>query len=120
MKEVLNNEIAEKIKSKGWAKELIVADSAEPKSIEELRRYGIRKVVKAEKGKDSVNAGIQFLQQFKIIIHPSCTNAINEFSNYVWDKDKDGTMLNKPADEFNHLIDALRYSMERHRKYMRK
>ncbi|WP_249646266.1 terminase large subunit, partial [Lysinibacillus sp. D3C2_S12] len=74
-------------------KELIIADSAEPKSIDELKRLGIRRIVKAEKGKDSVNAGIQFLQQFKIIIHPSCANAINEFSNYVWVRDKDGRLL---------------------------
>lgn len=117
---LLNNEIAEHITSKGWAKEIIVADSAEPKSIDELRRNGIRRIVKAEKGADSINAGIQFLQQFKIIIHPSCTNAINEFSNYVWQRSKDGEMINKPADEFNHLIDALRYSVERYRKYIRK
>ncbi|NYV68143.1 PBSX family phage terminase large subunit [Bacillus sp. Gen3] len=117
---LLNNQIADKIKEKGWQKELIIADSAEPKSIAELKRLGIRRIAKAEKGKDSVNAGIQFLQQFKIIIHPSCTNAINEFSNYVWARDKDGQMLNKPADEFNHLIDALRYSVERYRNYLRK
>lgn len=117
---LLNNQIADRIKEKGWQKELIIADSAEPKSIDELKRLGIRRIVKAEKGKDSVNAGIQFLQQFKIIIHPSCANAINEFSNYVWARDKDGRLLNKPCDEFNHLIDALRYSVERYRKHLRK
>lgn len=113
---LLNNEIAKKITDKGWSKEVIIADSAEPKSIEELRRYGIRRIVKAEKGKDSINAGIQFLQQFKIYILPSCTNAVNEFSNYTWHKDKDGRTLNRPSDEFNHLIDALRYAVERYRK----
>lgn len=109
---LLNDQIADKIKDKGWQKELIIADAAEPKSIAELRKYGIKRIIKAEKGKDSINSGIQFLQQFKIFIHPSCTNAINEFSNYVWAKNKEGQMINKPADEFNHLIDALRYSME--------
>lgn len=109
---LLNDQIADKIKDKGWQKELIIADAAEPKSIAELRKYGIKRIIKAEKGKDSINSGIQFLQQFKIFIHPSCTNAINEFSNYVWARNKEGQMINKPADEFNHLIDALRYSME--------
>lgn len=118
-KGLLNNQIAEEIKKKGWQKEVIIADSSEPKSIAELQRHGIRRIAKAAKGKDSVNAGIQFLQQFKIFIHPSCTNAINEFSNYVWDRDKDGRMVNKPADEFNHLIDALRYSVEPIRKRLR-
>lgn len=118
-KGLLNNQIAEEIKAKGWQKEVIIADSSEPKSIAELQRHGIRRVAKAAKGKDSVNAGVQFLQQFKIFIHPSCTNAINEFSNYVWARDKDGRMVNKPADEFNHLIDALRYSVEPIRKRMR-
>ena len=111
-KGLLNNQIAEKLIAKGWAKEMFIADSAEPKSIEELRKHGIRKIYSAKKGPDSVKSGIQFLQQFKIIIHPSCTNAINEFSNYTWAKDKEGQPINKPADEFNHLIDALRYSME--------
>lgn len=118
-KSLLNNQIADEIKAKGWQKELIIADAAEPKSIAELKRLGIKRIVKADKGKDSVNSGIQFLQQFKIFIHPSCTNAINEFSNYVWARDKDGRMLNKPADEFNHLIDALRYSVEPIRKRVR-
>lgn len=118
-KGLLNNEIASKITEKGWSKEVIIADSAEPKSIDELRKYGIRRILKAEKGKDSVKAGIQFLQQFKIYILPSCSNAINEFSNYAWKIDKDGTKLNQPADEFNHLIDALRYSVERYRKKVR-
>jgi phage terminase large subunit len=118
-KGLLNNEIADAIKNKGYQKEIIIADAAEPKSIVELRKYGIRKIKAAEKGPDSVKAGIQFLQQFSIYIHPSCTNASMEFSNYVWDRNKEGQMINKPADEYNHLIDALRYSMEPIRKRMR-
>ncbi|MGG3662530.1 PBSX family phage terminase large subunit [Bacillus gobiensis] len=118
-KGLLNNEIADAIKRKGYQKEIIIADAAEPKSIVELRKYGIRKLKAAEKGPDSVKAGIQFLQQFSIYIHPSCTNASMEFSNYVWERNKEGQMINKPADEYNHLIDALRYSVEPIRKRMR-
>ncbi|QKJ39613.1 PBSX family phage terminase large subunit [Bacillus altitudinis] len=109
---LLNNEIADEIKSMGYAKELIIADSAERKSIEEIRRYGIRKIRPAEKGQDSIKAGIQFLQQFDIYIHPSCTNAAMEFGNYVWDRNKEGKFINRPIDDYNHFIDALRYSME--------
>ncbi|WP_342399601.1 PBSX family phage terminase large subunit [Weizmannia sp. FSL W8-0676] len=114
-----NDEIAEMIKRKGYAKELIIADSAEQKSISELRRYGIRRIKPAEKGPDSVRSGIQFLQQFQIFVHPSCANFVVELSNYVWDTNKDGQLINKPIDDYNHLIDALRYSMEPIRKRMR-
>lgn len=118
-KGMLNNEIADMIKRKGYAKELIIADSAEPKSIAELRRYGIHRIKAAEKGPDSVKYGIQFIQQFQIYVHPSCTNFIVELSNYVWDKNKAGEMINKPIDEYNHLLDALRYSLEPIRKKVR-
>lgn len=109
---MLNNEIAEMIKYKGYAKERIIADSAEPKSIEEIRRYGISKIKPAQKGKDSVLNGIQFIQQFKIYVHPKCVNTIVELNNYVWDTDKDGKMINQPIDDYNHLMDALRYALE--------
>ncbi|MED4977211.1 PBSX family phage terminase large subunit [Weizmannia sp. FSL K6-0777] len=114
-----NDEIAEMIKRKGYAKELIIADSAEQKSISELRRYGIRRIKPAEKGPDSIRSGIQFLQQFQIYVHPSCNNFSVELANYVWDKNKEGKMINQPIDDYNHLIDALRYSMEPIRKRMR-
>jgi len=113
---MLNNEIAEMIKYKGYAKERIIADSAEPKSIEEIRRYGITKIKPAQKGKDSVLNGIQFIQQFKIYVHPKCVNTIVELNNYVWDTDKDGKMINQPIDDYNHLMDALRYAMEAMKK----
>ncbi|MGN8844645.1 terminase large subunit [Niallia sp. HCP3S3_B10] len=61
----------------------------------------------AEKGPDSVKAGIQFLQQFTIYVHPNCTNFAMELANYVWDKNKEGKFINKPIDEYNYLIDAL-------------
>ncbi|MBW8281723.1 PBSX family phage terminase large subunit [Bacillus amyloliquefaciens] len=116
---LLNNEIAETITEMGYRKELIIADSAEQKSIAELRKYGLKKIKPAEKGPDSIKAGIQFLQQFTIFIHPKCSNAAIEFSNYVWDKNKDGKLINKPVDEYNHFIDALRYSMEPIKKRVR-
>lgn len=120
-KGLLNTEIADKIIEKGYQKELIVADSSEPKSIVEIRKAGVRRIKAAEKGPDSIRAGIQFIQQFKIIVHPSCTNFINELSNYTWAKSKkDGQTINKPIDEFNHLLDAFRYSLEPIRKRTRK
>ncbi len=119
-KALLNDEIASRITEKGYAKEFIIADSAEPKSIADLRRYGIKKVVKADKGPDSIKHGIQYLQQFTIFVHPKCTNAINELSNYVWATDKHGEAINKPVDEYNHFLDALRYSVERSRKKEKK
>lgn len=109
---MLNNEIADMIKYKGYAKERIIADSAEPKSIEEIKRMGIHRIQPAQKGKDSVVNGIQFIKQFKIYVHPKCTNFMLELGNYVWDKDKEGKQLNKPIDDFNHLMDAMRYAME--------
>jgi phage terminase large subunit len=107
-----NDRIAEMIKYHGYQKERIIADSSEPKSIDELKRYGIQNVRPANKGQDSVMNGIQFLQQFKMYIHPKCTNTIIELSNYVWSTDRDGSMVNKPIDEYNHLLDALRYACE--------
>lgn len=108
-----NDEIADMLKRKGFSKEHITADSAEPKSIEEIRRHGIRNIKPAEKGKDSVNNGIQRLQQYTIIVHPSCEHTIIELSNYVWATGRDGSRLNKPIDDFNHLMDAGRYATER-------
>lgn len=107
-----NKRIFENITSIGYAKERITADSAEPKSIDELKGLGLR-VTGAAKGKDSINNGIQFIQDFEIIIHPRCVNFLTEISNYTWDKDKFGTKLNKPIDDFNHLMDAMRYALER-------
>lgn len=115
-KALLNDEIAKNIADMGYSKEIIIADSAEPKSIADLRRHGLRKVVKADKGKDSIMHGIQYIQQFTIFVHPKCTNVINELSNYVWAKDKNDEPMNRPIDEYNHFLDALRYSSERIRK----
>lgn len=111
-KGMTNRQIAEMLKSKGYDTEKIVADSAEPKSIEELKHLGIRRIIGAKKGADSISAGIQFIQNFKIYIHPRCVNAITEFSLYCWAEDKSGKKLPKPIDDYNHFIDGFRYSLE--------
>ena len=108
-----NKEIADVITALGFSKSVIIADSAEPKSIEELRRDGINRIRESTKGKDSIIHGIQKLQNYKIIVHPSCEKIITEFENYSWKKDKQsGEYINQPIDEFNHFIDALRYSLQ--------
>ena len=106
-----NKKIFEKISSMGYRKERITADSAEPKSIDELNTLGLH-VTGAKKGKDSILNGIQWIQDLEIIIHPRCVNFITEISNYTWDTDKFGNKLNKPIDDFNHLMDAMRYALE--------
>ena len=111
-----NRAIYENILKMGYAKEHITADSAEPKSIDELRNLGLYRVSAANKGKDSINNGIQYIQDFEIIIHPRCVNFLTEISNYTWGKDKFGNKLNSPIDDFNHLMDALRYACERFNK----
>lgn len=108
-----NRKIYEEIKRQGYAKESITGDSAEPKSIDELYDYGLR-IKGAKKGRDSIMNGIQWIQDLKIIIHPRCTNFITEISNYTWDKDRFGKTLNAPVDDFNHLMDAMRYGLEDH------
>lgn len=108
-----NEEIAGIIMALGFGKSAIVADCAEPKSIEELKRKGISRIKACSKGKDSILHGIQQLQQYEIIVHPNCTGVITEFENYAWTKDKKtNEYLNKPIDDFNHYLDALRYSLQ--------
>ena len=86
----------------------IYADSSEPKSIEEIRRHG--KTIKGvTKGKDSINFGIQAMQEQEYLVTSKSTNIIKEFRNYTWDKDKQGNKLNKPVDFQNHICDAIRY-----------
>ena len=108
-----NQRIHEEVQELGYTKEKITADSAEPKSIDELKGLGLR-IKGAKKGKDSVLNGIQWIQDLEIIIHPRCVNFLTEISNYTWDQDKFGTKLNVPIDDFNHLMDAMRYALEEH------
>lgn len=110
-KGMLNTDIANMIKNKGLQKEIIIFDSAEPKSIEEIRRLGINRARPSKKGKGSILQGIQKLQQYRIVIHSSCKNLIEEFSNYSWKKNKDGEYENIPLDNgYCHGVDALRYA----------
>jgi len=111
-----NRQIAEEIIRKGYGKEKIVADSQEPKSIDELYDLGLKGIRKSRKGKDSINNGVQYIQDYKIIIHPRCVNFITEISNYMWDKDKFDNPINKPVGDFNHLMDAMRYALESYSK----
>src|SRR3990167_8867024 len=90
---------------------LIVADSAEPKSIDELREYGLN-IIGAQKGKDSVNQGIQYVQDQKIFITRRSINTLKEYRNYLWITDKDGTIINEPSPIWNHHMDDIRYGME--------
>lgn len=108
-----NEAIFRKIRDMGYLKERIRADSAEPKSIDRLRELGVSHIRAARKGKDSVNNGIDYLSDFTIIVHPRCVKFEMEISNYSWDTDtKTGKKLNKPIDDFNHLMDAMRYGCE--------
>ena len=87
---------------------IIYADSAEPKSIEEIKRRG-KLISGVTKGKDSINFGIQIMQRQNYLITADSVNLIKELRNYTWDTDKTGNKINKPIDAFNHGIDALRY-----------
>lgn len=108
---LLNSDIAERIQRKGYAKERIYADCAEPKSNEDLRRLGLSRITPSVKGKDSVLNGISVLQDYRMMVHPKCKNTIMELSSYCWDQNGSGESINKPMDENNHLMDALRYAM---------
>lgn len=109
----LNDQIAQQIKIMGFSKSVIMADSAEEKSIEEIRRQGIQRIRPCSKGKGSILQGIQKLQQYEIIVHPSCVRTIEELQNYAWKKDRQtNEYVNEPVDLYNHWLDALRYSLQ--------
>ena len=109
----LNDAIAQQIKDMGFAKSIIIADSAEMKSIEEIKRDGIVRIKPSVKGQGSVLQGIQKLQQYEIIVHPSCKNVIEELENYSWKRDKATNIyINEPVDSWNHYLDSLRYSLQ--------
>jgi len=108
-KGLLNSQISNLLKTYE-VKELVYADSAEPKSIAELSSYG-HMILPVKKGKDSIVYGINLINQNEIYITPRSTNLIHELQNYVWLKDREGNTLNKPLDAFNHCIDAMRYAL---------
>ena len=104
-----NLDLLEKLKQIGVDKRIdIVADSAEPKSIEEFRRSGYA-IKPAIKGPDSIRNGIDILKRHKLHVTKDSYNLVVEFSRYKWKKDSGGNMLNQPVDVFNHGMDALRY-----------
>jgi len=109
-----NASLARVLTERGYSREVIRADSAEPKSIEELRRLGVRKVRAVRKGPDSVRFGILALQDIEIVVHPKCVQFIREISAYVWAKDDGlGLVVNRPDGRCeDHLMDAMRYAME--------
>src|SRR5699024_214581 len=113
-KGMTTDDIYKMLAEKELLKSSITGDSAEPRLIKELVSKGVRRLHRSVKGKGSINQGILFLQGFKIYIHPSCEHTIEEFNTYTFQQDKEGKWMNEPIDENNHIIDALRYSMERY------
>lgn len=106
-----NRDIHNELLSLGVGRrEEIFADSAEPKTIDELYRYGWN-IKPSTKGRDSVNIGIDMLKRYTIHVTKKSQNAIKEFRNYKWKEDKNGNILNTPEDKFNHFTDSLRYGI---------
>ena len=105
-----NPDISDKLASLGLTRrDEIWADSAEPKSIEELHRMGWN-VKPTAKGKDSIMAGIDILKRHKLVVTSDSPNIIKELQNYKWQEDKNGNLLNRPVDKYNHAVDAIRYA----------
>jgi len=109
-----NPAIFQAVSALGVAQHVIRADSAEPKSIEELRRLGLSNIRGVKKGPDSVRFGIHALQEYEIVVHPKCVNFIREISAFVWARDEaSGSGMNRPDGRCeDHLMDAMRYAME--------
>ena len=106
----MTNDLLAGVASNMFGKQIAVCDCASPLNIQELRQHDIT-AIPCTKGKDSVNFGIQWLQQQRIVIHHTLREAINEFTVYKWREDKDGKVLPEPIDRDNHIIDAIRYAM---------
>ena len=107
-----NKQIADTLNT--LPKALTIADSAEPKSIDEIRQYGIN-IIPATKGQGSVLQGIQFVQQQRISVTKRSLNVIKEYRNYLWQTDKDGKIINEPSHLFSHSMDAIRYAFDSYR-----
>ena len=108
LKGLSNKQIADILKEHDSS--LVIADSAEPKSIDEIASYGIS-ISGAEKGKDSVNNGIALVQAQRISITKRSINIIKEFRNYLWQTDKNEKVINEPEKGFDHTMDAIRYGL---------
>ena len=105
-----NSDIVDELKRLGYANTLTFYDAAEPKSGEEMKRLGMY-VKPAVKGTGSINAGISLLKEFDIVVSQESKNIIKEYHNYYWEQIKDGTIINKPVDRYNHAMDAIRYGV---------
>lgn len=103
--------LASILKERGFGKARIIADSAEPRLIDELREMGIRGIRAASKGKGSILNGIDRIQRFKITVSPLCKNFISEIRSYVWETDRGGYAVNRPVSGGDHLMDAMRYAV---------
>ena len=107
-----NKQIADKIKVMGYGREQITGDSEDPRTINELQQLGLF-ISGAKKGRDSVSHGIQWIQNYKIIVHPRCVNFLTEIGMYIYKRDKFDNLTNNPEDANNHLMDAMRYALEK-------
>ncbi len=106
-----NDMVAARISAMGYGGARIVADSAEPKSIAEIRRMGISRIAPARKAKGSILSGIDTVRRCRIIISPSCGHFISEIGSYSWERAADGTPTNRPRPTGDHLMDAMRYAV---------
>ena len=117
---MLNDEIANTMIALGLHKDKSYGDSAEPKSIDEIKLKGVN-IEPTVKGKDSVIHGIQWIGQYELIVDERCFKVCEELENYTWKKDKKtGEYINEPVDTFNHTIDAIRYGLNKYIKGTRK
>jgi phage terminase large subunit len=105
-----NKDIADILRNQ--PKATVIADSAEPKSIDEIKNYGII-ILPASKGQGSINQGIQYIQEQRISVTKRSLNLWKEYSNYLWMTDKDGKILNVPQDFLNHSLDSIRYGFDK-------
>lgn len=105
-----NKQISDIIQNLPMANTTVVADSAEPKSIDEIAAYGVT-IFPAQKGPGSINQGIQLVQGIPISVTKRSTNILKEYRNYIWLEDKDGKVTNKPMPGMDHCMDALRYAI---------
>lgn len=109
-----NADRAEWITKNGYHKENITADAASPEAISELQRKYHLRITPAKKGKDSISNGIEWIQNFEIVVLPKCEGFLTEIGNYKWKKDKFGKTLDEPVKEQDHLLDAMRYACEKY------
>lgn len=113
--QLLSSQIVAEIDKRHLKSARIFADSAEPRTIAELKSRGVTRIQPAYKGKNSIKSGIEFLQDLRgIYIHPSCRHTVEEFSLYCYAKDKNGNWKDNPEDNNNHAIDAIRYALNQY------